>query len=77
MERIQPYYRLNKKQKYIEITPATGGGRYFLRRIAIDDEEVPILEKLMARDFKTAILYRRSEKKFIVDMCNDIIEHKG
>ena len=72
MERIQPYYKLNLKKKVLEVWHGSAISFYGLL-----DEDIPIVEKLLQRDFKTAILYRRSNNDGISSMCDDIIVQRG
>jgi len=73
MERMQPFFHFNKKKKYLEVQKGNfGRSAYFL-----NDEEIPIVEKLMQRDFKTAILNRRHENQGIEILANDILTQKG
>ena len=72
MERVQPYFRLNRKKKVLEVWHGSSISFYGLL-----DEDIPIVEKLLQRDFKTAILYRRSNNDGIASMCDDIIVQRG
>lgn len=72
MERIQPFFRLNKKKKYLEVARGFSSRQYEL-----NDEEISIVQKLIERDFMTAILYRRHSNEAISIMANNIIEQKG
>lgn len=74
MERMQPYFRLNKKMKFLEMSPSS---TKFIHRFPLTDEEVAVVEKLIQRDFKTAILYRLSENEGISTLANDIITQRG
>jgi len=78
MERIQPFYKLNTHSKTLEVWNTIDRNRMsFPKSYLLTEEDIPIVEKLIERDLKTAILYRRSKKEFIVNMCNDILEQKG
>lgn len=78
MDRIQPYFRLNKKKMYLEVVPSSPKTTmYFVDCYSLNPEEIPIVEKLMQRDFKTAILYRLSDNEGISTLANDIITQRG
>lgn len=84
MDRMQPYFRLNKKKKELEVwntkrtfnhpKAATYRSTTIYR---IEDDEVDVVDKLIDRDFMTALLYRRSDNEGIRIICNDILEQKG
>ena len=78
MERVQPYFKLNKRRSELEVWGQPNRNmRVYPRSYSLTDEDIPIVEKLIQRDFKTAILYRRSNNEGIAKMCDDIIEQKG
>ena len=72
MERIQPYFKLNLKKKVLEVWHGSAISFYGLL-----DEDIPIVEKLLQRDFKTAILFRRHSNEAISEMALDILERRG
>ena len=43
----------------------------------VKENDLPIIEKLMQRDFKTAILNRHHDNKGIELLANDIIIQRG
>lgn len=50
---------------------------YFVNCYHINESELPIVEKLMQRDFKTAILNRHHDNEGIELLANDILTQKG
>lgn len=74
MERIQPYFKLNKRKKELEIwVPKARLPKIY----SLEDEDIENVERLIQRDFKTAILYRRSNNEGIAELAIDIIEQRG
>jgi hypothetical protein len=49
----------------------------FPKTYLLTDEDIPIVEKLLQRDFKTAILFKNSSNEGISQLCWDILEQKG
>jgi len=72
MERIQPFFKLNKRKGLLECWRGSSPTFHCL-----NDDEISIVEKLLDRDFMTALLYRTSKNKEISELCNDIIEQRG
>lgn len=72
MERIQPFFKLNKRKCLLECWRGSYPSFYYL-----NDDEIPIVEKLLDRDLMSALLYRTSKNKGISELCNDIIEQRG
>jgi hypothetical protein len=80
MERTQAFFKLNKKQKTLEFWFPYGSTlRPTVKFIEynLSEEEMEIAKKLMARDFKSAILYRRHQNEGIAKLALDIIENRG
>jgi hypothetical protein len=78
MKRIQPYFKFHKKKQILEVWSEPNQNlRVYPLIYILTEEEIPIVEKLIQRDFKTAILYRKSENKGIEILANDIIEQRG
>jgi len=79
MERIQPYYKLNRKRKEIEVWDGQPNRnmRVYPKTYSLDDEEIGIVERLLQRDFKSAILFRRHSNEVISEMALDILERRG
>ena len=73
MERMQPFFRLNKKKMVLEVQE----GKFKWWTYSLKEEELSIVEKLMQRDFKTAILNRHHDSKGIELLANDILTQKG
>lgn len=64
----------------LEVAPANTDPTnimYFVKSYHINESELPIVEKLMQRDFKTAILNRRHDNAGIELLANDIITQRG
>lgn len=72
MERIQPFFKLNKRKGLLECWRGSYPAFYLL-----NVDEIQIVEKLLERDFMTALLYRTSKNKGISELCNDIITQRG
>jgi hypothetical protein len=77
MDRMQPYYKLHRKRKVLEVWGSNNRGVFHPAVYDINEDQIPIIEKLIVRDKMTALLYRKSDIKFIADMCYDIIENNG
>ena len=73
MERMQPFFRLNKKKMVLEVQE----GKFKWWTYSLKEEELSIVEKLMQRDFKTAILNRHHDNEGIETLANDILTQKG
>ena len=73
MERTQPFFRLNKKKMVLEVQEE----KFKWWTYPLKEEELPIVEKLMQRDFKTAILNRHHDNEGIELLANDIITQRG
>jgi len=72
---MQPYFRIIKLKGKILLEVI--GLDNWRRLYKVTKEELPVIEKLFQRDFKTAILYRRHTNEGIAMMADDIIEQKG
>jgi len=80
MERIQPYFKLTSKTKVLEVWDMSAinrNMRVYPSTFNLTDEEYEVAKKLMTRDFKTAILNRRSDNKGIAMLADDIIVQRG
>ncbi|MFW6121274.1 MAG: hypothetical protein ACOC80_10320 [Petrotogales bacterium] len=78
MKRIRPYFKLNKKNKQLEVWGQPNRNMMrFPTTYSLTDEDIPIVEKLLQRDFKTAILFKNSSNDGISQLCWDILEQKG
>jgi hypothetical protein len=72
MKRMQTFYKLNKN-----ILEVWTNGSNIMGQFYISKEELPIVEKLLNRDKKSAILNMKHKSNIIKQLCFDIIENNG
>jgi len=72
---MQPFFQLLKKKRELRVDGMKGLGPF--ASYSLTEEELPIVEKLMTRDFKTAILHRHHDNKGIELLANDILTQRG
>ena len=82
MLRMQPFFIFKKKNQLLEVWSEVKTNMNFNihpypTNYTLTEEEISNVEKLMQRDFKTALLHRRSENKGIAMLADDIITQKG